>query len=106
MDNLKMYARKHEVTIACIGVSTCVTGSREMIGELIDNLCNNAIRYNNQNGNVLVEVGAREGHAFLRVKIRGSAYRRNIRKECLSVSTGWIRVVPNRREAPDWGLPS
>ena len=71
VDNLKMYARKHEVTIACIGVSTCVTGSREMIGELIDNLCNNAIRYNNQNGNVLVEVGAREGHAFLRVKDTG-----------------------------------
>ena len=71
VDNLKMYARKHEVTIACIGVSTCVTGSREMIGELIDNLCNNAIRYNNQNGNVLVEVGAREGHAFRRVKDTG-----------------------------------
>ena len=71
VENLKMYARKHEVNIACIGVSTCITANRGMISELIDNLCNNAIRYNNKNGSVLVEVGAREGHAFLRVKDTG-----------------------------------
>ena len=71
VENLKMYARKHEVNIACIGVSTCITANRGMISELIDNLCNNAIRYNNKNGGVLVEVGVREGHAFLRVKDTG-----------------------------------
>ena len=71
VENLKMYARKHEVNIACIGVSTCITANRGMISELIDNLCNNAIRYNNKNGSVLVEVGVREGHAFLRVKDTG-----------------------------------
>ena len=71
VDNLKMYAHKNEVNIACIGVSTCITANKEMIAELIDNLCNNAIRYNNKNGSVMVEVGAHEGHAFLRVKDTG-----------------------------------
>ena len=71
VDNLKMYAHKNEVNIACIGVSTCITANKEMIAELIDNLCNNAIRYNNKNGSVMVEVGAHEGHSFLRVKDTG-----------------------------------
>ncbi|OUO30151.1 ATP-binding protein [Eubacterium sp. An3] len=71
VDNLKMYAHKNEVNIACIGVSTCITANKEMIAELIDNLCNNAIRYNNKNGSVMVEVGTHEGHAFLRVKDTG-----------------------------------
>ncbi|MDO5145529.1 MAG: ATP-binding protein [Eubacteriales bacterium] len=71
VENLKIYAHKHDVVIVSIGVATSVTGHKEMIIELIDNLCNNAIRYNNKNGNVLVEVGAEEGHAFLRVKDTG-----------------------------------
>lgn len=71
VENLKMYAYRHEVTITCMGTPVCITANREMIGELIDNLCNNAIRYNNKNGNVMVEVGTREGHAFLQVKDTG-----------------------------------
>lgn len=71
VENLKMYARKHDVTIVSIGVTTTLTGSREMIGELIDNLCNNAIRYNNKNGNVVVEVGTKDAHPFLKVKDTG-----------------------------------
>ena len=71
MDNLKMYARKRDVAIVSIGVSTTINANREMIAELIDNLCNNAIRYNNENGNVVVEVGTEQGHPFLRVRDTG-----------------------------------
>ena len=71
VDNLKMYAQKHEVNIGCVGVSTCITANKDMIAELIDNLCNNAIRYNVRNGNVIVRVGAENGHAFLKVKDTG-----------------------------------
>ena len=42
-----------------------------MIAELIDNLCNNAIRYNVKNGSVTVRVGAENGHAFLQVSDTG-----------------------------------
>lgn len=71
VDNLKMYARKRDVAIVSIGVSTTISANREMIAELIDNLCNNAIRYNNENGNVVVEVGTEQGHPFLRVRDTG-----------------------------------
>lgn len=71
VENLKIYAHKHDVVIVSIGVAASVTGNKEMIAELIDNLCNNAIRYNNKNGNVLVEVGVEAGHAFLSVKDTG-----------------------------------
>ncbi|MCD8020337.1 MAG: ATP-binding protein [Clostridiales bacterium] len=71
VDNLRMYAHQHDVTIVNIGVSTSVTGNKELIEELIDNLCNNAIRYNNKNGHVIVEVGALNGHAFLKVRDTG-----------------------------------
>lgn len=71
VDNLKMYARKRDVAIVSIGVSTTINANREMIAELIDNLCNNAIRYNNENGNVVVEVGTEQGHPFLRVRDTG-----------------------------------
>lgn len=71
VENLKMYARRHDVTIVCIGIPVSVNANREMIGELIDNLCNNAIRYNNRGGSVVVEIGVKEGHAFLKVKDTG-----------------------------------
>lgn len=71
VENLKMYACRHEVTIACAGEPVCITANREMIGELIDNLCNNAIRYNNKNGKVTVKVGTRDGHAYLQVRDTG-----------------------------------
>ena len=66
-----MYAHKHDVAIVCIGVPTSVNANKDMISELLENLCNNAIRYNNKNGNVVVEVGAREGHAYLQVRDTG-----------------------------------
>ncbi len=71
VDNLKIYAQKNDVSIACVGVSTCITANKDMIAELIDNLCNNAIRYNVKNGSVTVRVGAENGHAFLQVSDTG-----------------------------------
>ena len=71
VENLKMYAHKHDVTIVCIGVPTIINANKDMISELLENLCNNAIRYNNKNGNVIVEVGTKDGHAFLQVRDTG-----------------------------------
>lgn len=46
-------------------------GDRNMLYELIYNLCDNAIRYNKENGSVLVSVKPRDGKVVLKVKDTG-----------------------------------
>lgn len=61
VENLKLQAAKHAVSLRLEGQSAMIRGSREMMYELITNLCDNAIRYNERNGWVSVRV-AQEGH--------------------------------------------
>lgn len=42
-----------------------------MLCELIENLCENAIRYNNEGGFILLEIGVENGRAVLVVKDNG-----------------------------------
>lgn len=71
VEMLTMSAEKHDVTIALTGTECYVTANRQMMEELLYNLCDNAIRYNNQGGRVDVETYAREGHTNLVVKDTG-----------------------------------
>ena len=48
-----------------------IRGNRELMIELVTNLCDNAIRYNNRNGWVTVTVKEWEGKAVLAVKDNG-----------------------------------
>ena len=68
---LKLSAEKHKVTIALNGTECYVTANRQMMEELLYNLCDNAIRYNNPGGSVDVQTYAREGHTYLVVKDTG-----------------------------------
>ena len=71
VEMLKMSAEKHKVTIALNGTECYVTANRQMMEELLYNLCDNAIRYNNPGGSVDVQTYAREGHTYLVVKDTG-----------------------------------
>ncbi len=72
VEMLALNAEKHDVTISLIGTKECfLTGNRQMIEELLYNLCDNAIRYNNPGGSVTVQVCARRGEALLVVKDTG-----------------------------------
>lgn len=71
VENLRFHAEKHEVALILYGTKTCVWGNREMLLELVMNLCDNAIRYNNKGGWVTVTVGTKEGKAYLEVKDNG-----------------------------------
>lgn len=71
VEMLTMSAEKHDVTIALTGTECYVTANRQMMEELLYNLCDNAIRYNNPGGRVDVETYAREGHTNLVVKDTG-----------------------------------
>lgn len=71
VENLRFNAEKHNVTLILYGSSTMIRGSREMLNELITNLCDNAIRYNNPNGWVTVTVEQKQGRCQMVVRDNG-----------------------------------
>ena len=61
---LQMNAEKNNVTLELSGESCEITGNKQMIEELLYNLCDNAIRYNREGGNIWVVVDP-EDHSIL-----------------------------------------
>lgn len=68
---LQMNAGKHDVTLALHGTPCRISGNRQMIEELIYNLCDNAIRYNKEGGRVDVTVRPAGGGCELCVRDTG-----------------------------------
>lgn len=71
VDNLQMNAKKHGVSIRFEGESARVMGEKDMLEELLYNLCDNAIRYNNEGGSVLVSVKKEQDRVLLTVQDTG-----------------------------------
>ncbi len=71
VDELSVNAKQRGVGISFEGTSKIVWGNKEMLKELIENLTQNAIRYNNEGGKVSVSVNERDGRACLVVKDNG-----------------------------------
>ncbi|MCR5665274.1 MAG: two-component sensor histidine kinase [Eubacterium sp.] len=70
MEALSVNARQRGVQLTFEGSECVMVGNKEMLKELIENLVQNAIRYNNLGGKVVVTV-KKEGHAALIVKDNG-----------------------------------
>ena len=68
---LQINGEKHDVSIALYGSSCMINANREMMEELVYNLCDNAIRYNNAGGSVSVWVTQAQDHVVLSVKDTG-----------------------------------
>jgi two-component system phosphate regulon sensor histidine kinase PhoR len=71
IDMLQITAAKHQVALSVEGEAAYVSSTRQMMEELIFNLCQNAIRYNNENGKVAVSVKRQRGKVVLQVKDNG-----------------------------------
>lgn len=70
-DSLEMNAKKHEVEIEVKSHPCKIMGDREMVYELVYNLCDNAIRYNKKGGKVLLSVEPVENTVVLTVADTG-----------------------------------
>ncbi|MDO4344339.1 MAG: ATP-binding protein [Eubacteriales bacterium] len=70
-DMLQMSAEKHNVTLLLAGDSCYVQANREMVEEIMYNLCSNAIRYNVPGGRVMMSVNMEADHAVLTVEDTG-----------------------------------
>ena len=68
---LSINAGKKAIRFSCIGEACEIRGNRDLISELIMNLCENAIRYNKKDGSVTLEVGMEENCPTLTVSDTG-----------------------------------
>lgn len=68
---LKPLADRKNVRLAVNGSSTIMCGVRRYIYEIIYNLCDNSIRYNKEEGNVVVAIAREENHVILKVADTG-----------------------------------
>lgn len=68
---LQINGEKHDVSINLYGTSCIIHANREMMEELVYNLCDNAIRYNNAGGSVSVWVTREKEHVVLAVNDTG-----------------------------------
>lgn len=69
---LNMNAQKQNVTMKLCGKPSVVFADKQLMEELLFNLCDNAIRYNNKGGSVTVTVDEnKDGNTYLSVKDTG-----------------------------------
>lgn len=68
---LEISAKNHQVSISLKGEETYIPADKQMVEELVYNLCDNAIRYNNPGGEVSVSCGERDGKKYFTVKDTG-----------------------------------
>ncbi|MBQ7360309.1 MAG: two-component sensor histidine kinase [Lachnospiraceae bacterium] len=71
VEMLQVSAEKHQVSISLMGEDCYVQGNKQMLEELLYNLCDNAIRYNNIGGSVDVRIWQKDGRAVLEVEDTG-----------------------------------
>ena len=68
---LSASAAKRQVNLELKGESCVIKGIRRYLYEIIYNLCDNAIRYNKENGKVVIDVSQKDGNSVLSVTDTG-----------------------------------
>ena len=71
MDMLEQNARRREVSLELKGESCIVHGNKSLLGELVENLLQDATRYNNPGGKVDVSIGVHQQRPTLIVEDNG-----------------------------------
>ena len=97
VERQKVNAKRSFISLTYLGESAPVLGSRSLLDELCQNLCDNAIRYNRPGGKVqIITACTRDGHCSLAVKDNGIG----IPKEAQSsVFERFYRVDKSRSKA-------
>ncbi len=71
VNDLQTQAAAKHVALTCRGISAGITADRALIREMIENLVQNGIRYNRENGSVEVYVSIQKEHPMISVKDSG-----------------------------------
>lgn len=102
--HLQPSAEKKQISLVLEGEHVAVRGIRQVLYEMFYNIADNAIRYTDAEELSGCLQGRKDIiHAIL-WRIMGSVFRRMNRDVFLRGFTGWIKVIPVRPEAQDWGF--
>lgn len=71
IEALSINAKAKGINITLDGESTFIRANPSLLEELIYNLCDNAIRYNKENGKIIVKISSDENSCILSVKDTG-----------------------------------
>ena len=71
LNGLRSEADKQNISLQLTGEHTEVSGNRQLLSEMVYNLCDNAIKYNHFGGTVTVDVSAQDGQPKLSVTDTG-----------------------------------
>lgn len=69
--NIQVNAKRRSIDFILQGESCMINGNRHMLCELMENLCENGIRYNNEGGFVRLSIGKIDGRAVVKVEDNG-----------------------------------
>ena len=69
--NLRVSAEKHHLSLSCQCRSAVLSADSDLLKELLENLIQNAIQYNRENGFIVVRTGLQNGCPFLSVQDSG-----------------------------------
>ncbi len=70
-ERLEGIAAKRSITLSLTGSSAYIEGNANIVEDMIYNLCDNAIKYNNDRGSVIVDVGEHKGRSYFSVSDNG-----------------------------------
>ena len=98
-------AVKGQVTLEVTGGPVRISGVRQLLDEMISNLCDNAIKYNRPGAGSLSPSPAPTGARSSLCPTRASVSLLRTRAGSLSGSIGWTRATPKPSEAPVWDCP-
>lgn len=71
IEALSLRAEKKGISMKLLGESCTINGNPSLIEDLIYNLCENAIRYNKENGSVTISVGFDGNNSILKIADTG-----------------------------------
>lgn len=75
--NLSVSAESQHLTLTCRCEPAELSADRDLLKELLENLIQNAIQYNKENGSILVRTGMRNEHPYLSVQDNGIGIPKN-----------------------------
>ncbi len=102
VSRLALQAEKRRIQVEVVGEHVECFGIRQILDEMIYNICENAIKYNKENGKVNIWVGNTLNGKKSLSRIPESESQKSIRIVFLSVFTGWIRAIPERPVEQVW----
>ncbi len=91
---------------ADVAPGTVISGNRELVGQALGNLLDNAIKYAEAGADPLIKVSLsrRDGKVILSVADHGPGVPRKSARKSSSGLSGWTRAVPSRAPASDCRL--